>query len=130
MRLRRSLSAVLVAFALSVTVACHVTPPPAGLSPAGITAFNQTRLVKALDTIRDTAISANAQPKPLISTDDTRAIVTLHETALKTIQASANGWQDAVRAAVDNGVKALSASTQALLAPDVALFDTLLGELK
>ena len=58
--------------AVAVQSCASITPAPAGLSAAGVVAFNQTRLVKALDVIRDTAISANAQPKPLISTDETR----------------------------------------------------------
>jgi hypothetical protein len=75
-------------------VSCASAPP--SLSAAGASAYKKTQVVKVLDLLRDTAIAANAQTPPLVSTATTRKIVEAHKTALLTIQGSDAGWAAAV----------------------------------
>ncbi len=66
------------------------------------------RSVDALLLISNAAISANqtldANGKPLLSTADTGAVLTVATQALQTIQASAKGWQASVKVAWAAGV--------------------------
>jgi predicted Zn-dependent protease len=123
--------APLVAFLLFSSVivftACPTTPP--NLSPAGATAFNKTRVVKALDLVRDTAILANAQTPPVLSTDDTRLVVQFHEATVKTLQATDQGWQAAVSTAVTEFSKTLTPAQQHVIAPYLVLLQTLIAGL-
>ena len=75
---------------------CQKAPPT--LSPDAQAAFYATRVVHTLDAIRDTAIAANNQTPPLISTADTRQVVLWHQTAVHTIQAVPGGWKVTVKA--------------------------------
>ena len=77
---------------------CQHAPPT--LSPQGTAAFNNTRVIKTLDLLRDVAITANAQTPPLLTTPTTRKIVNFHTLALKTIDASQTGWLSAVSVAL------------------------------
>lgn len=128
--LPRRISLVLALIALLtstiLTGACAKAPPT--LSPAGVRAFNTARVVKALDVLRDTAISANAQVPPLVSTDTTRKVVLYHQATLKTIQALETGWQAAVRAGLDSVVQTLPPNEQAILGPYAVLISAILAE--
>jgi hypothetical protein len=116
---------VLIA-ALLVSSACVKAPPT--LTPAGVAAFNGTRVVKALDVLRDSAIAANAQVPPLLSTATTRKVVTYHESALKTIQAAPSGWVPTVQAGLTEVGKDLPPAEQQQLGPYLALVQTLIME--
>ena len=83
---------------LFASAACVKAPPT--LSPQGTAAFNNTRVIKTLDLLRDAAINANAQMPPLLSTPTTRKIVNFHSVALKTIDASQAGSMSAVSVAL------------------------------
>lgn len=96
--MKHLLSVCLITIALGATVACNHAPP--NLSPAAAKNFTNARVIKALDLVRDTAINANAQTPPLLSTSATRKIVNFHKFALKTIDASQSGWQSAVSVAL------------------------------
>jgi hypothetical protein len=91
-------SLMLLALILSLSPACASAPPK--LSPTATQAFQKTRLIKVLDLLRDTAIDGNAQMPPLFSTPTTKKIVTVHQTALKVIQATDTGWANAVGVAL------------------------------
>jgi hypothetical protein len=78
--------------------ACTHTPPT--LSPVASKQFTATRVIKTLDLLRDAAIDANAQTPPLLSTVTTRKIVNYHKAALTTMNASLDGWQNAVSVAL------------------------------
>ncbi len=123
---KRIAPVVIVALLLTIAteVGCLHTPP--NLSPAGATAFNKTRVIKALDLIRDTAISANAQTPSVLSTDDTRLVVQFHEATLRTIQASDVNWQTAVSTAIDGFSKTLTAAQRSVIGPYITLVNTLL----
>jgi hypothetical protein len=77
--------------------ACSGTPPPAtsptaNLSASGRAAYHATRAVKALDLLRDIAITAEQQHPKLMSTDSTRKVVLYHQSVVKTIAAVPEGW--------------------------------------
>lgn len=102
---------------------------PATLSPAGQQAFNNTRVIHGLDLLRDTAIAANAQNPPVLSTATTRKIVTYHESALKEINALGSGWKAAVSTGLDEAAKDLPIKESMLLAPYFSLVKALLAEI-
>lgn len=111
-----------------VSLGCASAPP--NLSPAAHTAFVNTRVIKGLDLLRDTAIDANAQQPPLVSTATTRKVVTYHASTLKILHAAGTGWQPAVLAGLDELLKDVPAKEQALLSPYVALTKTILLEVR
>ncbi len=80
-----------------IVLAAACTPAPPTLSPNAQRDFNNTRMIQALDVLRDGAIAANAQTPPLISTTTTRKIVFYHQTTLKAIDASKSGWKPATQ---------------------------------
>jgi hypothetical protein len=133
----RSISGDVFVAALAITLAVGlgsavqscggVTPAPASLSSTGVLAFNQTRAIKALDLIRDTAILANAQTPSALSTTSTRLVVQFHEATVKTINAAGTGWPTLAQTAADNFIKTLPAADQAVIQPYITLLDTLLG---
>ena len=89
-----------VIWTLPLLLAISCTHAPPTLSPQGTQAFNNTRVIKTLDLLRDAAINANAQTPPLLSTPTTRKIVNFHTLALKAIDASQTGWMSAVSVAL------------------------------
>ena len=123
------MKSVLLLFALLAFVAvpgCVHAPP--NLSPAGIAAFNGTRVIKALDVIRDIAIDANAQQPALISTATTRKIVIFHESALRTIKEVPGGWVTTVIAGLTELARNLPPQERQQLAPYIVLAQTVLRE--
>ena len=122
MQKRRSILPVLLVLALA---GCAKAPPT--LSPAGVAAFNATRVVKALDLVRDTAIAANAQTPPLVSTANTRIVVNVYESAVRTIAAAPNGWKAIVSKALDELPNQLGAE-YSQIEPYVNLVKTLIAE--
>ena len=119
-------------FALALILALSFSacvPPPPNLTPQAVSAFNKTRVIKALDLVRDTAIAANAEVPSVISTDDTRKIVTAHESLLKIMDATDSGWQPTVKTTLDELVKNLSAKEQPIVQPYVLLVENILVEI-
>ena len=104
-------------------------PPPPTLSPKGVIAFQETRVVKALDIFRDFAVDANAQTPPILDTTTTRKIVTWHESALKIVQASSAGWQTTVGVSLDEAVKDVPPAMAAKIAPYISLVKSALKEI-
>ena len=112
---------------LTALLALGCPPPPPNLTPQGLRAFQATRVITALDQLRDTAIAANAQVPPLISTATTRVIVTYHKAALLTIQSdTSNGWVVAVKTGLDQVVATLPPKEATVVAPYVTLVETIL----
>lgn len=114
---------LLLVLALTFT-ACASAPPTLG--PAAAQAFQNTRVVKGLDLLRDAAIDANAQTPPLLNTATTRKVVLYHESSVKIIHASGSGWKAAVVTGLDELPKDLPAAEASVLAPYLALVKTLL----
>lgn len=97
--MKRLFSILCLTLAIGATAtACNHAPP--NLSPAAAKNFNNTRVIKSLDLLRDAAITANAQTPPLLSTATTRKVVNFHRFALKTIDASQDGWRAGVSVAL------------------------------
>lgn len=118
----------LLALALIMTISACASHTPPTLSPAGVAAFNATKVVKALDVLRDTAVAANAQVPPLVTEDSTRAVVTYHRAAVTTIGATPSGWAPTVRIGLDAVAQALSPAERQQLAPYIALLKTLIAK--
>src|SRR5690349_18119193 len=116
----------LLCFLLTLSVGC--THPPPTLSPQARTAFQNTRVIKGLDLLRDTAIDANAQVPPQLSEVTTRKVVTYHRSALLIIHASGSGWQSAVQTGLDELLRDLPPVDQTLLTPYVTLLKVILSE--
>jgi len=90
-------ASILVALAL-LLASCAKAPP--ALSPEAVIAFHATRVVKALDVMRDAAIAGNEMAPPAFSIDSTRTVVLWHKTAVQVIQAVPSGWKATVRASI------------------------------
>lgn len=112
---------------LALTLAQCASSPP-NLSPAATAAFNNTRIIKSLDLLRDTAIEANAQERPLISEATTRKVVTWHRSTLLIIKATSFGWQATVQTGLEQLIAGLPAGERALLSPYVGLAKALITE--
>ncbi len=119
------LKAVLLLVALSIVApACRHAPPAA--SPQAALAFQGTRVIKALDLIRDFAIDGNAQNPSLVSTVTTRKIVTYHRSAITLVHDIPNGWKATLSTGLDEAVK--DAPEGQKLAPYVGLIKAVLAE--
>ena len=126
MRTPRSRRLALLVALLVVTAGCASAPPH--LSPVGHAAFVNTRVIKGLDLLRDSAVEASAQQPPLVSLATTRKVVLYHESTLKIIHAAGTGWQAVVLTGLDELLKDVPAKDHALLQPYVALTKTILLE--
>lgn len=114
---------------LTLALASCVHAPPT-LSPAATVAFNNTRVIKGLDLLRDTVVGANAQVPPLVATETARKVVLYHQTALTVMQAAQAGWQAAVLAGLNRLAADLPAKDRPVVAPYVALVKTILAEVQ
>ncbi len=117
----RYLRFLLICCALAqLTLGCASAPP--NLSPVAKEAWYATRVVKGLDVLRDTAIDANNQQPPLLTTAETRCVVTTHQTILQTMQAKPSGWPTTVSTALDGLTKpgCLTQRSVTVLQPYVA----------
>jgi len=127
-----ALPAVLVLLLLSLvavtTTAISCAHPPPTASPVAKQEFYDTRVIKTLDLIMETAQDAAAQPEPYVSEDSARRITNWQQTAVKIIVASTSGWKDAVLASLNETFDYLKADEQARLAPYFALAKTILAE--
>jgi len=111
---------------LTVALGCAKTPPD--LTPEASLAFKGTQAVKALDLLRDTAITANAQNPPLLAEDVTRRIVLYHQSTVKIIQTSPSGWTTIAQTGLDEVMGNLSPPQKSLLAPYASLIRTIIQE--
>lgn len=114
-------------FLIALTLSgCAKTPP--NLSPAGVAAFQGTQVIRALDTLRDSAILLNEQVPPIVSTDTTRKVVTYHKFAIATIHSLPAGWKPTVETGLTELQRTLPPPEGARLAPYFTLTQTLLKE--
>lgn len=101
---------------------------PANLTPQATAAFTNTRVIRGLDLLRDTAVDANHQIPPLVSTTTMLRVVRYHLSAVKTIDALTTDWQMSVRVGLDELLKNLPMRDQVLLGPYIALTNAILTE--
>lgn len=114
-------------------LACGLTfstcaPAPPNLTPQATAAFYGTRVIQALDVVRDLAITANKQTPPVIASADLLTIVTWHRSAITIVHTAPAGWKATVQTSLTTVLATLSKSTQTLLAPYVALVQSVLAE--
>ncbi len=105
-------------------VAC--TPAPPAASPKAQLAFQSTRVIKALDILRDFAIDGEAQTPKVVSTATTRKIVLYHRSAITLIHDIPQGWKQTVSDGLDEAVKDVPEAQK--LAPYVGLVKAILTE--
>ncbi len=128
---RRALSVFMAcqvtSMALVLTVASCAKVPPT-LSPAGAAAFQATRVVKALDVLQDFAIAAEAQNPKLLSTNNTRKVVTYVGASVKVIDAVPGGWKTTVTAGLVQLEHDIPPAEWQRIAPYVTLLRVLIAE--
>jgi hypothetical protein len=107
--------------------ACATTPVTANLSPTGLAEYNQTRVIKVLDVIRDAAI--DGEKFGVFSHTDTVNVVTYHKSAVQVIAAGASGWKAAVQTGLDETLKHLTPSARTKVGPYAPLVTALLQEI-
>jgi hypothetical protein len=132
MRKARKGSIIGVMAVVLAIAACGGNPPPgtdptAGLSAQGRAAYEGTRVVKALDVLRDVAVDAERQSPKLLSTDNTRRVVRYHESAVKAIGAVPSGWQAVVTTGLNELAKEVPAAEWRQLEPFANLVRTLIA---
>jgi len=86
---------------LLVTAPGCFAKPPIYLSPKAQAAWRGTRIIHALDTIRDIAIDANASDPPLLNEATTRQVVLVHKSLIMIVHEQPAGWQGMVIAGLD-----------------------------
>jgi hypothetical protein len=118
--------ALAVVAALIFSVGC--TPPPPELSPQAKLAYRNTQVLKTLDLLRDTAIAANEQTPPLVTTDATRKVVNYHKTVVTTMNALQGGWQTTALTGLDELQRNLPPDDARQLAPYIALVRIIIME--
>lgn len=133
MRISRSKS--LIFAALIVLAGCGdnprpITDPTVNLSPTGRAAYHSIRVVKALDLVRDIAITAEQQDPKLMSIGSTRKVVLYHQSILKTIAAVPDGWYDVAITGLDELKKQIPAEEWKQIDPYVRLVLTVYAEVK
>jgi len=99
---------------------------PPNLTPASVAAFQGTKVILALDVVRDAAIAlADAN---VITRPESVKVVTFHKTAITVIHSTPNGWKPTVLAALDSTKSSLSVTTQNQLGHYFDLAKVLINE--
>lgn len=110
------------------TISCAKAPP--NLTPEANLAFQNTRVIKGLDLLRDTAIDAHEATPPLLSIETTRKVVLAHESSLKVMQTMGFGWKPVVAQTMKELPQNLPPKEQKLLEPYLNLVGFLLQGIK
>lgn len=119
-----------LAFSVGVlgTLGCAQVPP--NLTPEASVAFQTTRAVRALDLLRDVAIAAHAQTPPVLTEATTRRVVLYHQSIVKIVQASPNGWRQIAEDGLTELVANLPDKERSVVSPYVALVKTIIREVR
>lgn len=124
--MKQLLIGFVVALVLGGSINCAKAPP--NLSPDGVSAFNNLRIQRGMDLVRDTAIVANDQIPPVISTATTRMIVMWHRSAIILVHERSTDWQNLLSIGLDELQKNLPQEERQLIAPYITLVKTILAE--
>jgi hypothetical protein len=122
---KRRLSRTALVVLVLVAAACNHAPP--SLSPQAASDFNRTRVIGALDIVRDTVVAGSAAQPPVFSADTTHRTILIHRSALRVMDAAATGWQLAVATSLDELLISLPPGERAVLGPYIALGKTVLN---
>ena len=133
MTYRRRISAMklrtFVLLALLISVAsCGPAYKPPTLSPAASVAWDGTKVIRALDVIRDLTIDGEKQTPKVFSTEMTRKVVVWHTAAITTVHAAPAGWSQTVQTGLEELQKLLTPTEQQQIGPYLALARTVLKE--
>jgi hypothetical protein len=115
------LAVSVLALTLSVATSCNAPKAPPNLTPQSTAAWYGTRVIQALDVLRNTAIDAAAQRPPILSEATARKVVLLHESALKMVHESPAGWAPTVTTALTEFEKTLTEQERGVVHPYVQM---------
>ena len=120
----------LVLLALLFTAGCNGCSQniPPNLSPQAVAAYQGTKVIVALDAIRDVSIALADTNPPVIRRDVTTAIVAWHKSAITTIHATPTGWKMTVLTGLDQVKSNLNQQEQTQLGPYFSLAKILINE--
>lgn len=125
-RFRHLLIAPLLLITLVTLVAapaCGGNKPP-NLTPEASADFTKTRVIQSIDVIFNTAVAANAQNPPLLTTDTVRKIVLAHKAFLVILDQP--NWQSKLISALTQLQNDLSSNEAAIVTPYITLALTIL----
>lgn len=127
--MRYLLTVVLLGFLALPGCATHAnTPVTVNLSQTGLDEYNKTRVIHALDIIRDAAV--DGEKLGVFSRQDTVNIVSYHKSTVQVLSVSGAGWRATVQTTLDETVTHLTPSARAKVAPYVALVKAILQEVQ
>lgn len=114
--------------------ACAGNPAPANdptvnLSPSGKASYQATKVVKALDLLRDVAAEGEKQNPKIVSAQTALKVVGYHRQVVRTIGAVPDGWKAVALAGLDELQKSVPAAEWSKLEPFVNLLKTLYAEI-
>lgn len=113
--------------ALLLSAACSQNVPP-NLTPQAVAAYQGTKVILALDVIRDAAIALAATKPPIVQQDTATKIVQFHKAAITIIHDTPNGYKSAVNTSLDSIKSTLNPQEQTQLGPYFSLAKTLINE--
>lgn len=118
---------IIIAILLFSSISCAQNAVP-NLSPAGTAAYQGTKVILALDVIRDATIAlANVNP-PIVRREESVRIVEWHKAAITTIHASPSGWKATVATGLNEVRNNLNPQEKQQLGPYFSLAQTLINE--
>lgn len=126
-RLRRQMLSLALCLIVVGLPGCAQHAPP-NLSPAGVVAWQGTKVIKALDVIRDIAVDAEATTPPLLAHATMLKVVAWHKAAITTAHAASEGWVGTIKTSLATTQALLSPPERQQLGPYFALAETLLNE--
>lgn len=115
-------------FSILLLSGCSQNRPP-NLTPAAALAYDNGRIVDALDTLRDVVIIANSFNQQPFTVPITRRVVQFHASALVLIETRGTGWQAQIQAGLGELLKNTSGEALERLTPYVELTRALLTRL-
>jgi len=121
-------AAFLIALSLGFGVASCAKAPP-NLTPQAVIAFHSTQVIKALDVVMETAHAAHGTTPPLISAQTDLKIIAWHQQAIVIARDAPSGWRQLVTDGLVTLKANLSPQDWQVIAPYVALAQTLLKEI-
>ncbi len=124
--LRRRLPVLVLCLAL-LAPACAQNAPP-NLSPAGVIAWQATKVITALDVVRDIAVDASNTTPPLVAHDTMLKVVAWHKTAITIARSAPAGWPQTIKTSLAATQQLLTPAERKQLDPYFSLVIVLLNE--